>query len=152
MNSSAKLRILLDSTYILPILGVEVEGIDEALEVLRRLRRKEDVMFYYTEFNMLEILGKISRMDYEGARVSLGLSLVEKEFILIGPTVEGYLKALGLRKEGYKDLIDLLLYTTSLTRDLVFLTRDYPLIEFLEAVGERSENLLYERDLIARYK
>ncbi len=40
MRSSGKLRVLLDSTYLLPIVGVRVEGIEEALIVLKKLREK----------------------------------------------------------------------------------------------------------------
>jgi len=72
VSSSTELRILLDSTYILPILGVEVEGIDEVLVVLRRLRRKKRARFYYTEFNILEILGKIAKVRYNRDIVATG--------------------------------------------------------------------------------
>ena len=92
MSSSTELRILLDSTYILPILGVEVEGIDEVLVVLRRLRRKKRARFYYTEFNILEILGKIAKVRYNRDIVATGLSLIQEEFELVHPTVEGYIK------------------------------------------------------------
>lgn len=55
------------------------------------------------------------------------------------------LKALNLRK-GYRDLIDLL-YATSLTRNLLFLTRNNNLIEFLESIGEEKENS-YEENFL----
>ncbi len=149
--SSSVIRILLDSTYLLPILGIEVEGVGKALEVLGRLRSDGKAEFYYTEFNMIEILGKISKTNYDMGRVAVGLHSIEEEFELIYPTVEGYLKALDLRKSGFKDLIDLLLYTTSLTRDLMFLTRDDPLIKFLEGLGEETGGILHERSLIEEY-
>ncbi|MCD6095929.1 MAG: PIN domain nuclease [Thermoprotei archaeon] len=151
MSSSTELRILLDSTYILPILGVEVEGIDEVLVVLRRLRRKKRARFYYTEFNILEILGKIAKVRYNRDIVATGLSLIQEEFELVHPTVEGYIKALNLKRRGFKDLIDLLLYTTSLTRNLLFLTRDVVLIDFLKDVDEEIGNILYEEDFIRKY-
>ncbi len=149
--SSSVIRILLDSSYLLPILGVDVEGVDKALKVLERLRSEGKARFYYTEFNLLEIIGKISRTDYDRGRVAVGLRSIEEEFGLIHPTVEGYLKALDLRKSGFKDLIDLLLYATSLTRDLVFLTRDDHLIRFLEERGEEVGRILHERSLIEKY-
>ena len=34
MSFSSKLRLLLDTTYILPVLGVEVAGVERALETL----------------------------------------------------------------------------------------------------------------------
>ncbi len=151
MSYSARFRILLDSTYILPIVGVEVEGIEEALVVLKKLRRKRRAEFYYTPFNILEVLGKIARVEYDRDVVATGLSIIEEEFKQAYPTVEGYVKALNLKKRGFRDLIDLLLYTTSLTRGLLFLTRDDELIEFLEKEGEERGNIIHEGDFLKKY-
>ena len=151
MSSSTELRILLDSTYILPIIGVEVEGINKALIVLRELGREKKASFYYTEFNILEILGKIAKVGYDYDVVAAGLSLIREEFKLAHPTVEGYMKALDLKRKGFKDLIDFLLYTTSLTRNLLFLTRDTALINFLKDLNEETGNIIYEEDFIEKY-
>jgi len=67
------------------------------------------------------------------------------------PTIAGYLRALELRRGGFRDLIDLLLYETSRTRRLGFLTRDLSLIRFLEEVGEDTANIVYERDFIQKH-
>ena len=151
MSSSTKLRILLDSTYILPIVGIKVEGVERTIIILKRLRRERKARFYYTPFNILEILGKIARMRYDHDVVATGLSSIEEEFELAHPTTEGYMKALNLRRKGFKDMIDLLLYTTALTRNLLFLTRDMVLIDFLEKMGEEQRNILYEENFIKRY-
>ena len=152
MSSSEKLRILLDSTYILPIVGVEVEGIERTLMVLRKLRKERKAEFYYTPFNIIEILGKIAKLKhYNKEVVDTGLSLVEEEFKLVYPTVRGYIKALNLRKKGFRDMIDLLLYATALTCNLLLLTRDNTLINFLEKMGEKKGSILYEEKLIKRY-
>jgi len=55
-----------------------------------------------------------------------------------------------LRGKGFKDIIDLLLYTTSLTRNLLFLTRDTALIDFLKDLGEETRNILYEEELVEK--
>jgi len=151
VSSSAELRILLDSTYILPIVGVEVEGVERALVALGRLRRERKARFYYTQFNILEILGKIARLRYDRGVVAAGLSAIEEEFELASPTVEGYIKALDLRGRGHRDLIDLLLYATALTRGLVLLTRDTALIEFLETLGEETSAVMREEEFLERY-
>lgn len=52
-----KIHILLDSTYLLPIIGLDVEGIEKALSTLRTLGRRKIAIYYYTPFNILEILG-----------------------------------------------------------------------------------------------
>ncbi len=128
-----------------------VEGIDEVLIILKELRRERKAKFYYTQFNILEIIGKIAKAKYDRDIVATGLSSIIEEFELAHPTVEGYIKALDLKRKGYKDLIDLLLYTTSLTRNLLFLTRDNNLIEFLERMGEEKENILHEEDFLKKY-
>ncbi|MET1159480.1 MAG: PIN domain-containing protein [Thermoprotei archaeon] len=147
MKSSDKLRILLDSTYLLPILGVEVAGLEDTLRILAEISRANRAEFYYTPFNILEVMGKIAKTRYDREVVSKGLRLIVEEFIEITPTCEGYLKALELRRKGFKDLIDLLLYSTALTRNLLFLTRDRELIEFLEGIGEKTHNILIEEKL-----
>lgn len=80
-----------------------------------------------------------------------GLKVVYDEFIQVHPTIEGYIKALGLRSKGFRDLIDLLLYTTSLTRNLLFLTRDKALINFLQEQGESTEIIIYENGFIKKF-
>ena len=153
MSCLDKIHILLDSTYLLPIIGLDVEGIEKALSTLRTLRRRKMAIYYYTPFNILEILGKLSRIEYDRDLVVKGLSLIIEEFTLANPSIEGYIKAMNLRKKGdFKDLIDLLLYTTSLTRNLMFLTRDLELINFLQGCGERLDNILYEDDFIRKYR
>ncbi len=151
MSSSSKLKVLLDSTYLLPILGIKVEGTDEALVTLNKLWKSRILEVYYTPFSILEILGKISRVKYDRNIVRTGLSLINEKFKLIHPTTEGYMKALELRSKGFKDLIDLLLYVTSLTQRVKFLTRDDALINFLENQGEELGNIVHERVFIERY-
>ncbi len=151
MSYSGKLAILLDSTYLLPIVGVEVEGIEKALKTLKKLRNAGVATYYYTPFNLLEILGKLAKTRYPRDRVAAGLLSIEEQLNLTHPTPNGYLKALKLRSKGFRDLIDLLLYTTSLTKGLTLLTRDEELVEFLRRHGEKTENILLEEELIAKY-
>ncbi len=151
INSSDKLKILLDTTYLLPIIGIDVERVKEVLILLKRLHNEGKAEYYYTPFNILEILGKLSRIKYDEKRVSLGLISIGETFELTYPTIEGYVKALKLRSKGYKDLIDLLLYTTSISRKLLFLTRDYELLEFLRKQGEEIGYIVFENDFIKMY-
>ncbi|ABM81172.1 PIN domain-containing protein [Hyperthermus butylicus] len=149
-SSGERIRILLDTTYLLPIVGIDVEGVEEALRVLERLYRLGRAEIYYTPFNILEIVGKLSKTSYDRKRVRLGLASIRETFRVTHPTVTGYLRALELRRKGFKDLIDLLLYETSRTRRLGFLTRDLSLIRFLEEVGEDTANIIYEEDFIRK--
>ncbi|MEM3406941.1 MAG: PIN domain-containing protein [Nitrososphaerota archaeon] len=151
MNSSEKLKILLDSTYLLPIIGIDVENINEVLLLLKKLYDENKAEYYYTSFNLLEILGKLSRVKYDKKRVAAGLLSIEEEFTILNLTTEGYMKVLDLKAQGYKDIIDLLLYATSLFADILFLTRDYALIDFLKENGEEIKNILLEKEFLAKY-
>jgi len=144
-------KILLDSIYLLPIVGVDVEGIGEIMSILKMLRERRGIEYYYTSFNILEIIGKLGKTRYDEERIYIGLSSIKEEFNLIHPTIKSYIKALKLKATGFKDLIDLLLYTTSLTNNIPLLTRDIHLIEFLKEHGETIDNIIYEKELVKKY-
>lgn len=151
MRFSARLGLLLDTTYILPVLGVEVEGVERVLEALQRLRRRREVEIYYSCYSILEALWKLAKLGYDLEVVRRGLSLVEEDFRQAHPTLEGYLKALELRRRGFPDLIDLLLYTTALSNGILFLTRDKHLHEFLSEEGEETGAILLEEDFLREH-
>jgi len=151
MNYSGKIRILLDTTYILPIIGIDVEDIEKVIILLKKLRDKGVAEFYYTQFNILEIIGKLGRIDFDKDRVKLGLISIKEEFIEVKPSLKAWLKALELRRKGFRDIIDLLLYTTSLTNNILFLTRDIELIKFLEDIGEDTSTILPEEKFLYTY-
>ncbi len=151
MTSSERIRVLLDTTYLLPIVGVHVEGVEAALEMLGRLYRAGRLEAYYTPFNLLEIAGKLSRIKVNVERVRQGLKAIRESFHITHPTVSGYLRALMLKRRGFRDLIDLLLYATARTRRLLFLTRDTELLGFLKRVGEDTSMVILEDEFIRRY-
>ncbi len=90
-------------------------------------------------------------MNYDRERVALGLKSIRETFRVTHPTVAGYMKALELRRKGFRDLIDLLLYATARTRKLCFLTRDEDLVNFLKEVGEDTTSIIHEREFIEKY-
>ncbi len=149
-SSENRARILLDTTYLLPVVGVDIEGVERALIVLEKLYRMERAEIYYTPFNILEMLGKLSRISYDRKRLKLGLVSIRETFRVTHPTVVGYLKALELRRKGFRDLVDLL-YTTAKTRKLKFLTRDRELVNFLEKVGEDTSSIILEEEFVEQY-
>ena len=151
MRFSRTLKLLLDSTYLLPIVGVDVEGVEDTLILLKKLRDEKKAEYYYTPFNLFEIIGKLSRISYDHDRVAIGLTTIEEEFKQIHPTHQGYMKALALRAKGYRDLIDLLLYTTSQTSNITLLTRDHTLINFLKENHEDTSKIMHERKFLEKY-
>jgi len=80
MKSSRTLKLLLDSAYLLPIVGVEVEGIENTLILLKNLeiKRKQNIT-NYTPFNLFEIIGKLSKLNYDIDRVAIGLTAIDEE-------------------------------------------------------------------------
>ncbi len=149
LKGEGKQKILLDTTYLLPILGVEVKGTRETIQRLKILYEKGDVELYFSPFSVLEAMGKISKNSYDEARLESGLiSLFESDvFKGVLPTRKGYMEALKLRVKGFKDLIDLMLYSTSITRKLKFLTEDENLKYFIKKVKEDQTVFLNREEL-----
>mgnify|MGYP001772938781 CR=1 FL=1 len=137
-----KLRILLDTSFLLPIVGVRVREVERLLEDLWIRFRREEIEVYYTDLNLLEILWKLSRIHYEPTIVAKGLMSIEKNFIKVSLSSTSLIKALELRRRGFSDLIDLLLYTVAYENKLLFLTLDKALIEFLESAGEDTSIIM----------
>jgi hypothetical protein len=52
------------------------------------------------------------------------------------------LRALELKKRGFRDVMDLLLYLTAKDSGLLFLTYDVELTKFLVSVGEDVSNIV----------
>jgi len=142
----------LDTTYLLPIIGVYVDNAEKPLSILEKLYRSGAVEIFYTPFSLLEIVGKLSKLKYDKRRVEIGLKAIRSRFKMVTPTTRGYVKALELRRKGFRDLIDLLLYTTSKTRGLLLLTRDAALVEFLKTVGEDTSNIVLEEAFVKTYQ
>ncbi len=54
MNSSrTRIRVLLDTTYLLRVVGVGVEGVEELLVVLEKMYKSGEITIYYTPFSIL---------------------------------------------------------------------------------------------------
>jgi len=107
--SYSPLEILLDTTYLLPILGVDVPGVKEVLEVLDKLYEQGKAVLFYSPFSLLEAIGRIARMPHDIDRVRDGLSAIIESgvFRIALPSLDGYVGALIGRVKGFKDLIDL---------------------------------------------
>ncbi len=151
MNYLSKTKILLDSTYLLPIIGVDVIGIDKTIKLLGKLFSRGIVQYYYTLFNIFEIMGKISKLRYDLKRVSMGLVSIHENFNLLHPSIEDFLLALKLKSLGFHDLIDLLLYSISYHNRIYLLTRDIKLYEFVKNQGFSISNILLEDQFVKKY-
>ncbi len=129
----------LDTTYILPSLGVEVNVERAVFERLRELLRERKIECFYTPFNILEALWKIAKTSYDRETLLTGLESIEKWFELVTPGAEDYAKAIELMG-NFPDLIDLILYSTARNRGLKFLTRDSNLVAHQSREGGRGRD------------
>ncbi len=69
------MRVLVDTTYILPVVGVSVEGIERVLAKLKELRQGGAVEVYYSDFSVMEALAKAVKAWRAAACGREGLSV-----------------------------------------------------------------------------
>ncbi len=153
------LKVLLDSTYLLPSFGIEVEKLsDKDILRLRKAAVEGKVKFYCLSVVWVEVIGKICResrrlnIDDLGEILDMALkSLLESGFYeWIQPSSEAVKLAFKLRMLGHRDNIDNLLYATSIVNKMIFLTMDRELISFLSGHGYGTENLMNHKQLLSK--
>lgn len=136
---SSPVKVLVDSTFLLPSLGIKVAQIsDSDIRELAKLRSK--TRFFCIHQSLVELLGKVGRewistSDEKALEtVEEGLrSLLESGvYTWIRPSLGALMEAVILRKKGHKDIIDNMLYSTAADLGMSFLSLDTELIKFLE--------------------
>jgi len=137
------MRVLLDTSFLLPSVGVQVAGTGEVLKKLK----EEGNEFYYSNFNLLEILWVLISLERRGVRINMqavetGLRSIAHSYRRAMEEVGIFPQALDLRRAGHTDMIDCLLYAISLKEDLTFLTFDFELREFLSTKGFKDVLLI----------
>ena len=154
------IKVLVDTTYLLPTFGIMVENLtDEDLLRLRRIKLAGLVEYYCLDIIWIELLGKIYK-ELEKRRIDLQehikiaiRSLKESKFYTwISLTSRAIELACQLRKLGHKDIIDNLLYATSKTEDMVFMSMDDELKVFLRDHGFDTKRIMSHKELIALFK
>lgn len=157
MNSTT-LKVLLDSTYILPSFGIEVEGFSvDHMNQLREASIKGKIKFYCLSIIWIEIIGKVCR-ERERLRENIDdvvdmavKSLLESGFYKwLTPTRNAIKMAFKLRTLGHRDNVDNLLYATSIENDMIFLTMDEKLKEFLLRNNFKVDNLIDHEEILKR--
>lgn len=144
------MRVLLDSTYILPVFGIAVEGLsDDDIMRLRRLTMEGTIELFCVDVCLVEILGKVYKeyakrgLDASNI-VSVALrALFESDvFTWIIPPREAFELAFEMRKLGHTDMIDNILYATACIENMIFLSMDSSLVEFLRRNRLRTDNVV----------
>ena len=123
-----KPRVLVDTSFLLPALGVEVE--DEVLEAIK-LFRKIDVL--YLELGLVEALWKVIRVVPSSKldRVRVGVEAIRNSYRIVEPPVNAYIEAIEIYRRGHRDFVDALHYATARNLGIPWLTIDRSFIEFL---------------------
>jgi predicted nucleic acid-binding protein len=132
------LKILLDTSFILPTLGIDVGG-----EVEANLKKLDEVKveIYYSRFSILESLWVVAKLMKNQAldmeRFTQGLKSVMESgrYVKVEENVQTFIDAFKLYKLGHRDIIDDMLYATSINFNLKFLTLDTELKEFIQSKG-----------------
>jgi len=129
------LKVLLDTSFILPTLGVDTG--EEVFKGLKKLAEiKADIR--YSCFSILEslwITARLSRVvDFDTERFRRGLrSIIEsRKYARIEENSDIFNDALRLHMLGHKDMIDNILYASSIHLDLKLLTLDVELKKFID--------------------
>jgi predicted nucleic acid-binding protein len=133
-NNQSTQKILLDTSFLLPTLGIDVER--EVIETLSKLESREDLLFY-SDWSLLEsswlAVRQIKQGNYQEAIYRRGLLSITKTKVYdaVDMNPEDYLKALRFFQMGHSDMIDNLLYATALRNHYQFLTIDTELALFV---------------------
>ncbi|MBS7637477.1 PIN domain-containing protein [Candidatus Bathyarchaeota archaeon] len=136
---SAPTRILVDTSFLLPALGLEVEG--EVYEAIKHFHRVE---VCYIEACMLEAMWKVLKLvsEREVDLVKRGIEAIRNSYTIVTPGAIAFSEAYSLYHEVHKDFIDNLLYAVSYEHKIPFLTIDRKFIQILESKGKDTSNLV----------
>ncbi len=104
------LKVLIDTSFLLPALGVNVE--EEVLASIALFRRIEVL---YLEIAIVEAMWKILRLVPSSGmeRVALGLEAVKRTYKAVDPPPRAYIEAAEIYHKGHRDYIDALHYSTA---------------------------------------
>jgi len=135
------LRVLLDTSFILPSLGIDVgEKVSKGL----RLLASKASEIHYSSFSILESLWVLAKTSEDTCstpeRFTSGLRGVMESgrYKRLNEDPKTMNEAFRLYKLGHKDMIDNILYASSTQLDLRLLTLDNDLKSFIQAKGLRD--------------
>jgi len=137
-NSQDTQKILLDTSFLLPTLGIEVER--EVVQAISRIDHEQTQLFY-SEWSLLEsswvAIRLMKQNMFEEPVYRRGLLSITKTHVYNTITMDpdDYLTALTFFQKGHPDMIDNLLYAAALRNGCKFLTIDKGLSHFISKTG-----------------
>jgi len=131
-----KYKILLDTSFVLPFFGIEVENIPDS--VVDKIVFKGNLDFIYPKLMLVELIAVISKKVKEINQIPKFIEerieslLISSDIKIIDPKPKHLVYALKLRKLGHPDIFDCLAYATAVIENSLFLTVDKNFINFLK--------------------
>jgi len=145
--------VLLDTSFLLPTLGLEVREITTAdLESIRAASKVSRLRCSYVSFvEILGLVGKESRkVDAKAVSTGMNSLLGSGLYEWTNPSLGAMRLALELRTKGHKDNIDNILYATAADSKMLFLSLDEELKRFLARNGYDAGLMVKASELAAR--
>ncbi|MFQ5832434.1 MAG: PIN domain-containing protein [Candidatus Thorarchaeota archaeon] len=133
-NRQGTQKILLDTSFLLPTLGIEVER--EVVQTISRIDQEQTQLFY-SEWSFLEsswvAIRLLRQKKFEEPVYRRGLLSITKTHVYDTITMDphDYLTALTFFQKGHSDMIDNLLYAAALREGCKFLTIDEEFSRFI---------------------
>ena len=145
-KSSLKNKVLLDTSFLLPILGFQTS--DRVMKAFQKLGSYE---LYYNDISLLEALWKIVKViegtEKQISRIKEGIRAIEDTMIHVSINEASIENAIYMYKLGHRDMVDNLLYSIALSNDLKLLTVDKELIEFINKHDLARHNIISPEEL-----
>ncbi len=140
-------KVVVDTTYLLPLFGIRVKGIDS--KVLLGIHEKRYTLLY-PKLLVTELIAKISRESLKKgfetppkeALEALDALLLEVDIHLIEPSKEHLENAMRLMILGHKDIFDNILYATAVSEGAYLLSMDKDFVRFLKKHGMNTEFII----------
>lgn len=121
------MRVLLDTTYLLPLAGISVEGVEK--NALRLIRERGHELFI-SEVSLFEMLAKGAKLaadrHVDEDRISLAIRsiLQDQRISRITPYQDGVIKSAVWLRRYHSDFIDCLILASALEVCDILVTED----------------------------
>jgi predicted nucleic acid-binding protein len=144
-------KIVLDTTYLLPLTGIRVRGISDG--VVECIIDKYEAYYPAAMLAELEavLLREAARRGFAGvpreAVEALNTIVYSGRIRLLMPRGEELEIMSTLHREGWRDIFDSILYAAGSTLNARILTLDTSFKRFLEKIGMPYEHLVTHGDL-----
>lgn len=145
---------MVDSTYLLPSLGISVKGLEvEDIQLISKLR--ESVEYCYPAPLLVELVAKAAREALKKKLKSLPEEAVEGlKALLAGlgvavelPEPNGLVLAAELWIKGHRDIMDNMAYAHAVKTQAYFMTLDEAFRHFLSEKGYALDVVITHRNL-----